>query len=256
MAAGSLGSSRNRTRWRSSTDGPGSSGELVFCDRCPRRPPARSYDARCWGSRTIGFMDRPSHGRSVADPSRDAIRFPVTTWASSSWQQRGVPPGDLSSGVHDHAVIVLHDLARTTSERAEGGGDPLDTWRRGRRPLRGSLTSPTSFATNRSATVGLPIARRARGIIVHSDSAAGTAGAGAGRTSSSCSPSRGVDVALAAAEAGLASCAPAGANGMRTSGRAGDMNPPSSWTRSRPRPPSFPTMCTWRSWVAGSRATT
>ena len=155
--------------------GPGSSGELVFCGPLP--PAATgiaSYDrAVLAGLERIGFMDR--HRMDVRWPiePKDAIRFP------------GYHLGvfQLGNNVEFHleiyraafltsAVIVLHDLALDDFVNGlKAAGDPLGHMAsRDAARLRGSLTSPDIVRNEplRDPWVA-HIARRARGIIVHSE---------------------------------------------------------------------------------------
>jgi glycosyltransferase involved in cell wall biosynthesis len=155
--------------------GPGSSGELVFCGPLP---PAQTgiatYDrAVLDGLRRIGFFER--HRVDVLWPiePKDTIRLP------------GYHLGvfQLGNNVEFHleiyraafltdALIVLHDLALDDFVAGlKAAGDPLGYMAtREAARLRGTLRSPD---TQRNEPLREPwaahVARRARGIVVHSD---------------------------------------------------------------------------------------
>ena len=154
--------------------GPGSAGELVFCGPLPPAPTGiATYDrAVLDGLERIGFNER--HRMDVLWPiePRDAIRFP------------GYHLGifQLGNNVEFHleiyraafltsALIVLHDLALDDFVRGlKTAGDPLGFMAaREAGRLRGNLTSPDVI---RNEPLREPwaahVARRARGIIVHS----------------------------------------------------------------------------------------
>ena len=154
--------------------GPGSAGELVFCGPLPPAPTGiATYDrAVLDGLERIGFNER--HRMDVLWPiePRDAIKFP------------GYHLGifQLGNNVEFHleiyraafltsALIVLHDLALDDFVRGlKTAGDPLGFMAaREAGRLRGNLTSPDVI---RNEPLREPwaahVARRARGIIVHS----------------------------------------------------------------------------------------
>jgi glycosyltransferase involved in cell wall biosynthesis len=159
--------------------GPGSSGEIVFCGPMP--PAATgiaTYDrAVLDGLSRIGFFDR--HDMDVKWPigSMDAI--------SIAGYHLGV--FQLGNNVDFHlevyraafltnALIVLHDLALDDFVRAlRAMGEPLG-FMAGREAarLQPNLSSPDAL---RNEPLRVPwaghVARRARGIIVHSDFAKG-----------------------------------------------------------------------------------
>jgi glycosyltransferase involved in cell wall biosynthesis len=155
--------------------GPGSAGDLVFCGPMPPSPTGiATYDrAVLDGLERIGFMRR--HRLDVLWPiePKDAIRFP------------GFHLGifQLGNNVEFHleiyraafltnALIVLHDLALDDFVNGlKTAGDPLGYMAaREAGRLRGSLTSPDVI---RNEPLREPwaahVARRARGIIVHSE---------------------------------------------------------------------------------------
>ena len=154
--------------------GPGSSGELVFCGPLPPAPTGiATYDrAVLDGLERIGFNRR--HRMDVVWPieGKDAIRLP------------GYHLGvfQLGNNVEFHleiyraafltrALIVLHDLALDDFVRgSKAAGEPLGFMAaREAGRLRDTLTSPDVI---RNEPLREPwaahIARRARGIIVHS----------------------------------------------------------------------------------------
>ena len=155
--------------------GPGSAGELVFCGPLPPAPTGiATYDSAVLdGLDRIGFNER--HRMDVLWPieRQDTIRFP------------GYHLGifQLGNNVQFHleiyraafltnALIVLHDLALDDFVNGlKTAGDPLGYMAaREAGRLRGNLISPDVV---RNEPLREPwaahVARRARGIIVHSE---------------------------------------------------------------------------------------
>ena len=149
---------------------------MIFAGPLPPAPTGiATYDrAVLDGLDRIGFTDRLRMDIVWPVGTQDAGRFPgLPPRRVPARQQRGVPPRDLPRRVpHERARRAARPRARRLRARPEGGGRAarLHGGARGRRGCGTSSPTPTCV---RNEPLREPwcahVARRARGVIVHSD---------------------------------------------------------------------------------------
>ena len=254
-----------------SSAGPGrsSAGEWCSSGRCRRRPPAspRTSQAVLDGLERIGFFERHRMDVAVADraeargPRCPGYRLGVYSARATTCEFHR---SSIAFACRPRRVDrAARPRARRLRARLEDGGRPARVRgdARGRDASAANLRSPDVL---RNEPLRMPwaghVLRRARGVIVHSDSAGATSRSSAAhagvRGAASGGGVRRRHGARRRARPRLARPArgPRGAHADRRAGRP--ERGEAARTRSRGRDASFPRMPTSRWWAGASRATT